>query len=201
MQVPSKRLNYSTFTQAILKRTLDPLDNHLSFLNCAIGCKQYWIDEKRYIPSFELSKDTLSKMLNEIRNPPRFIIGRIRAGDFHGEKHIPTPEGFGVILENIQSPSHIADMIQEICDIIQHDPYMTSPVRKRLLNIRSKKTFLFECFIYILSLKKGNTAERLRREEASRRQKKASENSQNISQAARDLFDEEQDRENDDESN
>lgn len=196
MQNPPKRLNYSTFTRAILNKTLDELTDHLSLLNCELGCKLYWIDEERYIPSFDLSKDTLSKMLNEVRNPPRFIESRMKKGVFHGERHTVTSEGFGVILENIQSQSQIEDLIQELKYIIEKDPFMVEATRERLKNIRSKKTFLFECFQYVLSLKKGNTAERLRREEAKRIQQKAAENAKHISNASRDLYDEESDTEN-----
>jgi vacuolar-type H+-ATPase subunit E/Vma4 len=135
-------------------------------------------------------------MLNEVRNPPRFIESRMKKGVFHGERHTVTSEGFGVILENIQSQSQIEDLIQELKYIIEKDPFMVEATRERLKKIRSKKTFLFECFQYVLSLKKGNTAERLRREEAKRIQQKAAENAKHISNASRDLYDEESDTEN-----
>lgn len=191
MGVAPKRLNYANFTKAIMKKTIGKLKQHLSLLNCEVGCVNYESDARRYIPTDVIGGPTLSKMLHEIVNPPDFIIDSMRTGIFCEEKYEPsTPIGFGLILENIGDAGQIKDLIDELRGIIQHDPFMESSDRIRLLGFRHKRKFLYECFVYTLT-HKGNTGNRPKKKDARRIQVQAEKNSERISNAAQVLYDEE----------
>ena len=182
MGVTPKRLNYATFTKAIMKRTIGKLKKHLSLLNCEVGCVNYESDARRYIPTDVIGGPTLSKMLHEVVNPPDFIIDSMRTGIFCEEKYEPsTPIGFGLILENIGDAGQIKDLIDEF-----------------LLGFRHKRKFLYECFVYTLT-HKGNTGRRPKRKEARRIQVQAQKNTERISNAVQVLYDEETADENTDE--
>ena len=199
MGVAPKRLNYATFTKAIMKRTIGKLKKHLSLLNCEVGCVNYESDARRYIPTDVIGGPTLSKMLHEIVNPPDFIIDSMRSGIFCEETYAPsTPAGFGLILENIKDAGQIKDLIDELKEIIRHDPFMESSDRIRLLGFRHKRKFLYECFVYTLT-HKGNTGRRPKRKEARRIQAQAQKNTERISNAVQVLYDEETADENTDE--
>ena len=101
-------------------------------------------------------------------------------------------------LEKAKDAGQIKDLIDELRGIIQHDPFMESSDRIRLLGFRHKRKFLYECFVYTLT-HKGNTGRRPKRKEARRIQVQAQKNTERISNAVQVLYDEETADENTDE--
>lgn len=175
-----------------MKRTIGKLRQHLSLLNCEVDCIHYDNDIDRYIPTHEIHSYTLSKMLHETENPPDSIIESMRTGIFYGLQYPrSTSDGFGRILLNIGDEYEIKNLLFELREIIENDPFMDHTDRKRLLRIRNRQEFLFACFKYTL-IHKGNTGKRMKVKEARLIQEQAKSNVSNISTAAQKLYDEEE---------
>lgn len=189
MDVPKKRLNYSTFQTEVKNRTIGKLHKHISLLNCEVDCIGYGHDSTRYIPTDVIGGPTLSKMLHERLDPPSMIIDSMQTGDFCDGHHYPsTSAGFGRILKNIGNPVEIKKLIDNLREIVENDPYMEREDKAFLLGIHKHEKFLYECFLYTLR-HKGNASKRLKKKDARRIQDQTIRSMPNVSSASQALYD------------